>query len=128
MVRSLVAKGVAQHTNPVPNGAIHRGVLCTSGILGKDPETDTYPAGVEAQAALCFEYLDRILAEGGATRQDVVKLDLYLADKNDRSVINRFWLQFWPDEQQRPARQAHIAELPDGCLVQLVAMAVVQPG
>ena len=44
MVRAVYSKLAAQHRNPVPNAAILRGLLVTSGILGKRLDTDDYPA------------------------------------------------------------------------------------
>ena len=75
-----------------------------------------------------FSYLEVILDEAGATPQDVIKLDLYFADKADRALANEHWLRLWPDPAYRPARQAHQAALPDGCCLQIVAMAVLPQG
>lgn len=125
MVLSINSDKVAAHHNPVPNAAIVRGVLVTSGILGKRLDTDDYPVDRAEQTALVFTYLQAILEEAGATPQDVVKLDLYFADKSDRSLANEHWLRLWPDPAHRPARQAHQAVLPDGCYLQVVAMAVL---
>lgn len=125
MVRSIIVDGIAQHTNPVPNAALHNGTLCTSGILGKDPATETYPASIDEQAALCFRYLREILTAARASLQDVVKVDLYLQDKAHRDVVNPYWLECWPDIDRRPARQTHKAVLPEGCLLQMTAMAVL---
>jgi 2-iminobutanoate/2-iminopropanoate deaminase len=125
MVRSITSDRAAQHGNPVPNAALQNGLLITSGILGKDLATDTYPEDKARQVALAFQYLEAILDAAGATPQDVVKLDLYLADKADRALVNPHWLQLWPDETRRPARQAHKATLPDGCCIQLVATAML---
>ena len=125
MVVSINSDKVAAHHNPVPNAAIMCGVLVTSGILGKRLDTDDYPADWAEQTALAFTYLEAILDEAGASPQDVVKLDLYFADKSDRSLANEHWLRLWPDPARRPARQAHQAVLPDGCCLQIVAMAVL---
>lgn len=125
MVRSLVVAGVAQHKNPVPNAAIHRGILTTSAILGKEPDADGYPPDVDTQARLCFGYLRDILNAADASLQDVVNVDLYLEDKADRSIVNQYWLECWPDPLSRPSRNAQIADLPDGCKLQLVVMAVL---
>lgn len=125
MVRAIVSRGVAQHINPVPNAAVHRGLLVTSGILGKEVQTNAYPADKARQFELVFEYLEVILAEAKATAQDVVKLDLYFADKNDRALANPHWLRLWPDPMHRPARQAHQAVLPDGCVCEIAAMVVL---
>lgn len=125
MVQSIYAKDAAQHRNPVPNAAVHRGILVTSGILGKDPATGEYAEGVEAQIRLVFEQLPLILAEGGADLHDVVKVDLYFADRQDRPFANEHWERLWPDPAHRPARQAHQVALPGTCRFQLVAMAVL---
>lgn len=125
MVRSITSKHAAQHENPVPNAAIHRGILVTSGILGKDLTTGSYPTDKAKQVELVFQYLQAILDEAGATLQDVVKLDLYLRDKADRPLVNPHWERLWPDPSHRPARQAHQSALPKGCVIQIVAMAVL---
>ncbi len=125
MVRSITSRRAAQHSNPVPNAAIHRGLLITSAVLGKELDGDTYPADKARQVALAFDYLEAILDEGGATLHDVVKIDLYLADKSDRQLVNPHWLRLYPDAARRPARQAHQAVLPDDCCLQIVATAIV---
>jgi len=128
MVQSIVTKKAAQHKNPVPNAAIHRGILVTSAILGKDLDSGQYPADKGLQIALVFDQLQAILEEAEAELQDVVKLDLYFADKSDRPLANQHWLRLWPNDSHRPARQAHQSVLPDGCCLQIVAMAVVEQG
>ena len=128
MVRAINSDRAAQHHNPVPNAAILRGLLVTSSILGKRLDSDEYPADRGEQTALVFRYLEAILDEAGATSQDVIKLDLYFADKADRALANEHWLRLWPDPAHRPARQAHQAVLPDGCCLQIVAMAVLPKG
>lgn len=125
MVRSIYSNRAIQHKNPVPNAAVHRGVMITSAILGQDPQTGAYFADKARQFESVFEQLEAILAEAGATTQDVVKLDLYLTDKSDRSLVNPHWIRLWPDDRRRPARQAHQAVLPEGCVVQIVATAVL---
>lgn len=125
MVRAVYTRKAAQHLNPVPNAAVHRGLLITSGILGKDLESGAYPKDKAQQVALVFDYLEAILDEAGATLQDVVKLDLYFADKSDRALANPPWERLWPDPNHRPARQAHQVILPDGCCLQAVATAML---
>lgn len=125
MVRAINSDRAAAHHNPVPNAAVVRGILVTSSILGKTLDTDEYPVDRAEQTALVFAYLEAILEEAGASRDDVVKIDLYFADKSDRSHANEHWLRLWPDPEKRPARQAHQAALPEGCCLQLVAMAVL---
>lgn len=124
MVRSIYTARAAQHVNPVPNAALHNGLLITSGILGKSLTSGKYPADKAQQIGLVFEYLEAILDEAGADLQDVVKLDLYFADKADRDLANPHWVRLWPDPARRPARQAHQVILPEGCCLQAVATAM----
>ena len=126
MVRSIIAKNVTQHVNPVPNAAIHGGLMITSGILGKVIATGKYPTDKDHQIALAFDYLVEILSASGAELQDVVKLDLYFANKDDRELANHHWLRLYPDETRRPARQAHQVILPKDCCIQIVATAMLK--
>ena len=126
MVRSIYSKMAAQHKNPVPNAAIHNGLMVTSGILGKDQQTGRYYETPEQQIESVFTQLEFILQEAGATPQDVTKVDLYFCDKSHRPLVNTHWLRLWPDPAYRPARQAHESVQPEGCFIQLVAMAAVK--
>ncbi len=96
MVRAVYTPKAAQHLNPVPNAAVHNGLLITSGILGKELDSGAYPADKTRQVALVFDYLEAILEEAGADLQDVVKLDLYFADKADRDLANPHWERLCP--------------------------------
>ena len=122
MVRSIYAKGAAQHLNPVPNAAVHRGVLQRPGCWVRIRQPVTTPETAE-QIRLAFEQLPAILAEGGAELQDVVKVDLYFADRQDRPMANVHWERLWPDPMRRPAQQASVDR--GACRFQLVAMAVL---
>ena len=106
MVRSVHVKDVPHHVNPVPHAAVHRGIVASSAIMGMDAATRKFPATKEEQIALAFRNLRSVIAASGATPQDVVKLTLYFADKNDRPLVNPYWLEFYPDENARPARHA----------------------
>ena len=61
----------------VPAGAAT--VFC-SGQLGIAPD-NAVPAGVEAQAALCFQSIAAILAEAGLSLSDLVRLNAYVTGR-----------------------------------------------
>ena len=126
MVRAIAPEGVPRHDNPIPAAAVHRGVLASSAISGKDRVTGTYPVDKERQIALAFDHLRSVLATVGAGVQDVVKVDLYFADKMDRPLVNAHWVGLFPDEAARPARHAHVVSLPAGCCLQIAALAIVE--
>ena len=127
MVKSVNPKNMPEHENPIPAAAIHRGLLISSAISGKSKENGKYLREKSAQIALAFDYLKKIIFEAGGSIQDIVKVDLYFADKNDRHLVNSHWLSLFPIKAARPARQAHEAELPDGCCLQVVFTAILVP-
>lgn len=55
-------------------------LVATSGQLGVAGD-GTVPEGAEAQARLCFANIDAILAEAGASRGDVIRLNAYVTDR-----------------------------------------------
>ena len=126
MVRALNPDDVPHHKNPIPAAAIHRGVLASSVISGSDAGTGTYPVSSERQIELAFNHFLSILKEGGAVAQDVVKVDFYFADLGDRPLVNRYWLNLYPDAASRPARHSSVSsKMPDGCRFQMQFLAVV---
>ena len=125
-MRAIIPEGVPRHQNPIPAAAVHRGVLASSAIAGRDPTTGTYPHDKDRQIALAFDYLRNVLAAAEASIRDVVKCDLYFADKADRTLVNAHWLTMFPDETARPARHSHVASLPAGCCLQIVVLAILE--
>ena len=73
-------------------------LLVLSGQLGVGPD-DVAPEGAEAQAALCFENIRTILAEGGMTFADVVRFNAYVTGREHLAGYMR-------------ARDAVISDLP----------------
>jgi 2-iminobutanoate/2-iminopropanoate deaminase len=115
------------HKAPIPLGARVGNLICSSGIAGKDPATGALPADGATQCAHAFANLAALLAAGGATLNDVVRLSVTLADDALRDAVNQQWLACFPDPDDRPARHITIAPLQHGMQVQLELLAVVQP-
>ncbi len=82
-IEALTPEGIAPpfaryaHGVSVPSDARY---VYTSGQLGL-AEDGSVPEGAGAQAAICFGNIDRILAAGGATRADVVRINAYVTDR-----------------------------------------------
>ena len=123
--RSIDPPGIPGHKNPVPLASVVGNILMSSAIMGQDPETGAFPADRAQQVALAFDALGAVLETARARADQVVKMDLYLADKADRELVNPHWLEMFPDAASRPARHALQAELPPGCCIQIVIMAVL---
>lgn len=123
--RSIEIEGVT-HAAPIPAGARVGNILYSSGIMGKDPSTDQLPPDGAAQARFTFQNLRTLLANGGATLGDVVRITAYVKDNGQRDALNAEWLQCFPDPHDRPARHTQVADLPGGMLLQIEAVAVIR--
>ena len=55
-------------------------MVFASGQLGVSPD-DRVPEDAQAQAVLCFENIEAILAEAGMTFDDVVRFTAYVTDR-----------------------------------------------
>jgi 2-iminobutanoate/2-iminopropanoate deaminase len=110
--------------NPIPCAARKGPLLITGAIEALDPETQQMATGLEEQVRLTFHNLERILAGGGGSWGDVIKLDFAISGPEVRALINEYWLRIYPDPNDRPARQVrHSDVLPAGAMLQVVASA-----
>jgi 2-iminobutanoate/2-iminopropanoate deaminase len=124
--RSIEVPGVSHGNAPIPMGARVGNMIYSSGIMGKDPATDTLPADGPSQAKFMFMNLRSLLAQGGADLGDVVHVKAYVKDNSYRDALNAEWLQCFPDPHDRPARHTMVTDLPGGMLVQIEIVAVVK--
>jgi 2-iminobutanoate/2-iminopropanoate deaminase len=124
--RSLEIEGVGHGSAPIPMGARVGPLLYSSGISGKDAATSTLPAGAEDQVRHAFLNMRSLLAAGGASVDDVVRVTVYLKDGAVREPLNKEWVAMFPDPHDRPARHALMYDLQAGMVVQLEVVAYVQ--
>ena len=72
------------HAFELPPGT--RTILC-AGQVGMKPD-GTVPEDIEAQAEQCFKNIAGILAEGGMTLADLVRLNVFLVRREDYPVLS----------------------------------------
>ena len=127
--RSLHVHGLGHGNTPIPMGARVGNLLCSSGINGADAATGKLPEDPLTQVKHAFANLQSLLAAGGASLADVVKLTVYLKDgpnqKAMRDAINVEWLACFPEADDRPARHILIYDLQNGMALQLEVTAMV---
>ena len=98
------------HNAPIPMAARVGNIVMTSGISGADPETGAMPEALEVQAKNCFRNLENVLAKAGATKDDVVRITVFIKSNSNRQLVNPPWLEMFPDENNRPARHQTVVE------------------
>lgn len=115
---------------PAPVAAYSQAVragdfLFLSGQIAIDPATnEVVSGGIEAETRRVLDNLMAVLAAGGATRDDVVKITAYLSDMQDFAAFNAVYVSYFPE--QPPARATvAVAGLPRGVRVEIDAIALV---
>ena len=125
--RSIEVPGL-RHGAPIPQASVLGNLLVSGGISPVDPETGAVPDGTDEQVAMAFANVRRVLAAAGGTAEDVVKCTVWVQDKAIRPVINKYWIEMFPDEASRPARHTLRTDLQRGTQLQLEIMAVLGQG
>lgn len=99
----------SRHHNPIPNASRVGPLIMSSVISGIDPVDGTLPDALEDQIANVFAHVKSDVFAAGGQLKDVVKIDFWLKDPvAQRSLLNTWWLDFFPDAESRPARQTHV--------------------
>lgn len=63
-------------------------MLYTSGIVAIEPHGGPTPSDIAEQAKLSFKNLDAILIAAGFKKENIMKVNLFLADMNDFAAVN----------------------------------------
>lgn len=113
------------HKNPIPAACRVGNVLMSGIVFGLDPATGKTAEGLDEQCRLMFGHIRAIMQAAGGSTDDIVKVTVWLADRNQREPVNREWLAMFPDPATRPARQAMGGALDGGKLVQCDFVAVM---
>jgi 2-iminobutanoate/2-iminopropanoate deaminase len=120
--------GVDHGSAPIPMAARVGNSFQTSGIMGKDPSTNSLPEDGRKQVEFLFANARKLLEVAGVADDQVVYVDVLLADNDLRGAINEEWTAWFPDPHDRPARHTTVRELPGGMVAQLRLQAVVEDG
>lgn len=108
---SIDVEGLHHAGAPIPQASLVGSLLLSSGINGMDPADGTIPEDPEAQVALVFANIARILENAGGTLGDVAKCTFFVRDRSLKSVIDEHWVKTFPDPASRPARHTLVQEL-----------------
>lgn len=112
-------------TYPYSPGATGGGLIYTAGQVAWNEEGDVIGIGdVTAQTRQTLSNVESVLREGGATLDDVLKCNVYLADIRYFQAMNDVFAEFFPnDPPARTTVQAPLAE-PE-MLVEIEAVAYI---
>lgn len=123
--RSIEVPGLHHGGLPIPQASVVGNLLVSSGISPIDPDAGTVPADVEDQVETVFANVRRVLDAAGGSPADIAKVTVFVRDKSIRPVIDKHWLEMFPDEHSRPARHTLRIDLADPLQIQLEITAVL---
>ncbi len=123
MPRTAVTAPNASAIGPYSHGVEAGKFVYLSGQTPIDPQTSQLISDdIAIQTEQCFKNLFGVLAAAGLTPDDVIKVNVYLADMADFAAMNKVYaLQF---NQPYPARTTiGVAALPLGAKVEIEMIA-----
>ena len=124
MKETIKAKNAPAAIGPYSHAVVAGNLMFLSGQIAINPETGEMPAGVQAQTAQAIANIKAILAEKGATLDNVVKTTVYLAEMSLFGEMNEIYAQHF--SEPFPARSAiEVKELPKRALVEIEVIAAL---
>ncbi|UCH29234.1 MAG: hypothetical protein JSV06_13340 [Myxococcales bacterium] len=100
--------------------AVGEWIFC-SGQLALDPESGLMVGGgdIEAETRQVLDNLDAVLLRAGASRGDVAKATVYLADMGEFSKMNQVYAEFFEGLVPPARATVEVAALPKGAKVEI---------
>ena len=93
-------------------------LIFLSGQIGLDPNTMNLVDGINNQIHQVFQNLIQVINESGATIFEVVKLNVYLTNLENFSLVNEIMEEYFSEPY--PARAAvGVSSLPKGAQVEV---------
>ncbi len=100
-------------------------VLFLSGQIGIDPSTGKLKGSFKEQVVQIFKNVEEILKEAGYSKENVVKVTLYLKDLSKFQELNTVYEEFFKDVNPKPARvTVGVKDLPLGADIEVDVVAV----
>ena len=117
-------EGTKIPTVPLTHGIRKGNILQVAGQVAFDPSTnEIVGTTVTEQTRQVMHNVQTVLEAGGATLDDVVMCRVYLTDTAHFGEMNDAYREFF--EESFPARTTVYVGLPEGLLVEIDAMAVL---
>ena len=127
MTKALIStENAPAAVGPYSQAIAVNGLVFCSGQIPLDPRTGELVTGsIAHQTRRCMENLEAVLLEAGSGLDQLVKVNVYLADIGDYAEFNEAYGEFIGPEA--PARAAvAVAGLPKGARVEVECVALTR--
>lgn len=111
---------------PYSQGVKTGNLVFSSGQLPIDPETKEMLTGdIQEQTRLSLENVKAVLAAGGASLEDVIKVTVFVTDISKFSLINEVYAEYFSNH--KPARSlVEVSKLPLNGEIEIEAIALAK--
>lgn len=124
MKKEIASKNAPGAIGPYSQAVAAGNLIFVSGQLPINAETGEMPADIKGQTKQSIENIKAILAEAGATLDNVVKTTVFLADMSLFGAMNEVYAEEFT--KVYPARCAFaVKELPKQALVEIEVIAAL---
>ena len=111
---------------PYSRGTRNGNMIFVSGQMGLDGNDKEIPGGVGPQMVQTMEYIKEILAEAGATLDDVMMTNVYMADlEGDYDEMNRVYREYFGSSNMPARATVEISRLAFDLKVDVSCIAIV---
>jgi endoribonuclease L-PSP, putative len=122
MKRSIRSDLAPAPIGPYSQAIESGGIIYVSGQIPIDPKiNELVKGGIREQTERVMENLKAVLAQSGASMEDVVMTFVYLIDLNDFQGYNEVYEKYFKEPPARVTVQ--VSALPRGARVELAAIA-----
>lgn len=105
VITHYLSENTAKMKLPFSDAVIVDNMIYLSGVLGNKPGSfELVEGGIRAETKQTMENIKTALAANGATMNDIIKCQVFIADINEWSIFNEEYVKFFPDK--KPARSA----------------------
>lgn len=123
MKQVIQTTGAPAAIGPYSQGIDTGSLVFTSGQLPLNPENGKLETAIEEATRQSLKNVKAVLAQAGATLEQVVKCTVFLKDLNDFAAMNSVYAEYFTENC--PARSCfQVAKLPMDALVEIEAIAV----
>ena len=124
-MKTIAVAGAPKAIGPYAQGIVAGGMLYTAGQTARDPVSNKLVEGdIVVQTDQIFTNLQAVLAGGGCTLADVVKVTVFMTDLGDFTKMNEAFAKRMGTAT--PARSTvQVAKLPGGAQIEIDMVARV---
>jgi len=100
------------------------GFLFVSGQIPLNPLTGELVTDFEGACRQSLENLFEVIAAGGSSLDNIVKVNIYVRDMGKFSILNEIYMTYF--KEHKPARAVvEVSNLPKNALVEMEAVAII---